>query len=94
MNTSAASTLSIPLTKPLLSTVAEAVNVPGVLTFNLLQLSLIPNLLLILTKISPDINYVKYVLAMGDTILGGATFGILADNSPDLGTATYKVKGN
>ena len=69
------------------------VSVPGALTYNLLAVAVVPNQKFTFAKRSSDINYVQLVpynpggSGSPDTIAGGATSVILADDSSALGTA-------
>lgn len=71
------------------------VNIGGALAFTLLAAAQVPNVTLKLNKVSSDINFVTYTVAMGsgDTLPGGGTGGILADNDT-YSTAVIVFPGN
>lgn len=62
------------------------VNIPGALSYNLLQVMGVANQQFTFAKVSTDINYVQLVTFSGDTFPGGGTTLILADGSSAYGT--------
>lgn len=70
------------------------VNVPGLLSYNLLQVMSVPNQEFTFAKISTDINYVKLIPFASDTLPSSATSVILADASSNYGTTRLTAPGN
>jgi len=73
----------------------DTISVGASLDFFLMAAADCPNVTLTLNKVSGDINYVKYSVAggSGDTLPGGGTSGILADNDT-LATEVIKIPGS
>jgi hypothetical protein len=70
-----------------------AVTYGGVLTYTCLPAASVPNLDLILRKVSTDLSGVKILAAGGDTWPGGGTAIYLWDESAGEGTARIKFPG-
>jgi hypothetical protein len=67
------------------------VTVPGALAFSLLAIEDVPNVSLIVRKVSADLNYVVINAATGDSFPGGSTSLILPDNTADRGTVYLRA---
>jgi hypothetical protein len=74
-------------------TSGATVQVPGSLTYSLLQVASILNQSFTFAKVSADIHYVKLVPAEGDSVPGGASAIILADTSAAYGAVLMQATG-
>lgn len=76
---------------------ASVVDIPGMIGFTLLPAIQVPNQLLIVRKITPDINYVSVVSGGSgvnqDLFPNGGTTIILPDNSVESGSTVIKFPG-
>lgn len=68
----------------------STVYIGGALTFDLLAIADWPDQSLILRKLTDDLNYVKILMAGGDTFPGGVTQWILPSNTASEGTISLR----